>query len=205
VRDSSVYAGRRGEKIASELVNGVDDATVMNGWGSFAFDDEGTPAGRTTLFEEGVLVDYLTDRRSSHRLGVGASGNGRREGYAHLPVPRMTNTFILPGEDNPQEVLAALDRGVLCKQLGGGQVNEATGEFVFGMTEAYLVEGGEIVHAIRGANLVGHGPTALADIDAVCGDLALWTGTCGKSGQMVPAGLGTPTLRISRITIGGTA
>jgi len=204
VRDSSVYAGRRGERIGSPLVNGVDDATVQNGWGSFAFDDEGTPASRTVLFEEGVLTSYLTDRRSAHRLAATGTGNGRRESYAYLPVPRMTNTFILPGDGDPDEAIADLPRGVLCKQLGGGQVNETTGEFVFGMTEAYVIENGEVAYPIRGANLVGNGPDALRDIDLVCSDLALRPGTCGKDGQMVPAGVGTPTIRIARITVGGT-
>jgi TldD protein len=204
-KEASVYADRRGERIGSDLVTGVDDATVQNGWGSFAFDDEGTPAQRTVLIEKGVVGDYLTDRRSSHRLGVGASGNGRRQSYAHLPIPRMTNTYIVPGEADADRLVEELDRGVLCKGLGGGQVNPATGDFVFGMTEAYLVEGGEIRHALRGANLVGNGPETLSRIDAVGGDFATRPGICGKDGQSAPAALGAPTLRIARITIGGTA
>ena len=204
-KEASVYAGKRGQKLASELLTGVDDGTVQNGWGSFAFDDEGTPARRTVMFDKGVLTDFLTDRRSSHKLGVAGSGNGRRQSYAHLPVPRMTNSHILPGESDPDEIVASLDRGILCKGLGGGQVNTATGDFVFGMTEAYLVEGGEVVHPVRGANLVGNSLDALQSIDMVGADFAVKQGICGKDGQMVPVSFGTPTMRITRITIGGTA
>ncbi|HEX2029049.1 MAG TPA: TldD/PmbA family protein [Nitriliruptorales bacterium] len=204
-KEASVYAGKRGERIGSDLLSGVDDATVQNGWGSFAFDDEGTPAQRTVLFDAGVLTDYMTDRKSSRRLGLTATGNGRRQSYAHLPIPRMTNSYILPGSGDPEEVIAGLDHGVLCKGLGGGQVNPATGDFVFGMTEAYLVEGGEVRHALRGANLVGNGPETLRRIDAVCSDFAQKQGICGKDGQGAPVAFGTPTLRIARITVGGTA
>ena len=203
-KGATVFAGKQGQRIGSELLNGVDDATVQNGWGSFAFDDEGAPARRTTMFEAGVLTDYLTDRRSARRLAVVSSGNGRRESYAHLPVPRMTNTYITAGSSVPEDAVASLDRGILCKGIGGGQVNPATGDFVFGMTEAYLVEDGEIVHPVRGANLVGNGLQILADIDIVCNDVAFLQGMCGKDGQNVPAGIGAPTLRIGRITIGGT-
>lgn len=204
-KEASVYAGRRGEKIGSDLVSGVDDATVLNGWGSFAFDDEGTPAQRTMIIDKGVVGDYLTDRKNAHRLGIGTSGNARRQSYAHMPIPRMTNTYITPGQSDPETLVDEIDRGVLCKGLGGGQVNPATGDFVFGMTEAYLVEGGEVRHALRGANLVGNGPEVLAAIDAVGSDFATRPGICGKDGQRAPAALGAPTLRIARITIGGTA
>lgn len=203
-KNASVYAGRRNEAIGSEILNGVDDATVVNGWGSYAFDDEGVPASRTVMFDHGVLTDYLTDRRNSHRLGIAGSGNGRRQSYAHLPIPRMSNTYILAGTSDPRDAIASLDRGILCKGMGGGQVNTATGDFVFGMTEAYLVEHGEIRQPLRGANLVGNGPAALADVDLVCNDVAFRQGMCGKDGQSVPAGVGAPTLRIARITIGGT-
>jgi TldD protein len=204
-RDATVFTGRQGERIGAPILHGVDDATVQNGWGSFAFDDEGAPAQRTVMFEEGVLTDFLTDRRSARRLGMGQSGNGRRESYAHLPVPRMTNTYITAGDTSPDDAVASLDRGILCKGIGGGQVNPATGDFVFGMTEAYLVEGGEILHPVRGANLVGNGLRILRDIDLVCDDVGFLQGICGKDGQSVPAGIGAPTLRIARITIGGTA
>ncbi len=204
-KEASVYARKHGEQLGSELLSGVDDATVPNGWGSFAFDDEGTPAQRTVMFDRGVLVDYLTDRRSAQRLELGATGNARRQSYAHLPIPRMTNSYILPGEADPEEAIASLDRGVLCRGLGGGQVNPATGDFVFGMTEAYLVEGGEVRHAVRGANLVGNGPETLRRIDMVGTDFDARQGICGKDGQGVPVAFGTPTLRIARITVGGTA
>jgi TldD protein len=204
-KGATVFADRQGEKIGSELLNGVDDATVQNGWGSFAFDDEGAAARRTVMFDDGVLTDYLTDRRSAHKLAVVSSGNGRRESYAHLPVPRMTNTYITAGRSRPDEAVASLDRGILCKGIGGGQVNPATGDFVFGMTEAYLVERGEVLYPVRGANLVGNGLQILKDVDLVCNDVDFLQGMCGKDGQSVPAGIGAPTLRIARITIGGTA
>ena len=203
-REASVYRGRRGERIGTELVTGVDDATVPGGWGSFGFDDEGTPAQRTVLFSEGVCTDYMTDRLRAAELGIPRSGNGRRQSYAHLPIPRMTNTFILPGTDDPAEIVAGVSRGIFCKSLGGGQVDPASGDFVFGMTEAYLIEDGEITRPVRGANLVGDGPTAISRIDALGSDFAMRQGVCGKEGQGVPAGLGTPTLLISRITVGGT-
>lgn len=204
-KETSVFAGRRGEKLGTDLLSGVDDATVQNGWGSFAFDDEGAPARRTTMFERGVLTDFLTDRRSAHRLGGVSSGNARRESYKHLPVPRMTNTYVTAGESDPDETVASLDHGILCKGIGGGQVNPTTGDFVFGMTEAYLVRGGEIIHPVRGANLVGNALGILQHVDTVCNDVAFLQGMCGKDGQAVAAGIGAPTLRIARITIGGTA
>ena len=203
-KHASVYEGKQGQQVGSELLNGVDDATAPNAWGSFGFDDEGTPAQRTVMFERGVLVDYLADRRSAARLGLPRTGNGRRQSYAHLPVPRMTNSYILSGDGDPDQAVASLDRGVLCRGLGGGQVNPATGDFVFGMTEAYLVEGGEVRHALRGANLVGNGPETLQRIDLVCSDFAERQGICGKDGQSAPVAFGTPTIRIARITIGGS-
>lgn len=203
-KNASVFAGRRGDRVASELVSGVDDATVVNGWGSFAFDDEGSPAARTVLFDEGVLGDYLTDRRRSRELGIAPTGNGRRQSYAHLPIPRMTTTYIVPGEGSSEDAVASLDRGILCKGMGGGQVNTATGDFVFGTTECYLVENGEVAYPVRGVNLVGNALEALACVDMVCNDVDFKQGTCGKGGQMVPATLGSPTIRIARLTIGGT-
>ncbi|HVL98370.1 MAG TPA: TldD/PmbA family protein [Egibacteraceae bacterium] len=203
-KEASVYRGRRGERIGTPLVTGVDDATVPGAWGSFGFDDEGTPAQRTVLFSEGVCTDYMSDRLRAAELGIPRSGNGRRQSYAHLPIPRMTNTFILPGTDDPADIVASVDRGIFCKALGGGQVDPASGDFVFGMTEAYLIEKGEVTRPLRGANLVGDGPTAISRIDALGNDFEMRQGICGKDGQGVPAGLGNPTLRISRITVGGT-
>lgn len=203
-RDASVYAGRRGEQLGTRLLTGVDDATTPGGWGSFGLDDEGTPAQRTVLFEDGVCTDYLSDRRYAARLGIPRSGNGRRESYAHLPIPRMTNSYILPGSDDPAALVADVDRGIYCESLGGGQVDPASGDFVFGMTEAYLIEDGEITTPVRGANLVGDGPTAVARVDALGNDFDTRQGICGKDGQGVPVAFGTPTLRISQITVGGT-
>ena len=203
-KDSSIYRGKLGEKLASPLVSGVDDATVQGAWGSFSFDDEGWPAERTVLFDEGVLQSYLYDRVRAERAGDPSSGNGRRQSYAHLPIPRMTNTYILAGTAAADDVLRDTPRGLYAKHLGGGQVNPATGDFVFGVTEGYLIEGGEITRPVRGANLVGNGIGILAAIDAVADDFDTLQGICGKEGQGVPVGNGSPTLRISRMTVGGT-
>ena len=203
-KGASVYRGRRGEKIGTDLISGVDDATVTNAWGSFGFDDEGTPAQRTVLFDHGVCTDYMTDRLRAGQLGLPRTGNARRQSYAHLPIPRMTNTYILPGDDDPQEIVRSVKRGLYCAQLGGGQVDPASGDFVFGVAVGWLIENGELTHPVRGANLVGDGPSILARIDAVGTDFDTREGVCGKDGQGVPAGLGNPTLRIDRITIGGT-
>ena len=203
-KGASVYRGKQGQRLGTPIFTGVDDATVPGGWGSFGFDDEGTPAQRTVLFSEGVCTDYMTDRIRAAELGLPRSGNGRRQSYAHLPIPRMTNSSILPGRDDPAEILASVKRGLYCKSLGGGQVDPASGDFVFGVTEAYLVENGEITRPVRGANLVGDGPTVLGRIDALGSDFDTRQGICGKDGQGVPVAFGTPTLRISRITVGGT-
>ena len=203
-KGASVYQGRQGEQIGSELISGVDDATVANAWGSYGFDDEGTPAQRTVLFERGVCTDYMTDRLRADELGLPRSGNARRQSYAHLPIPRMTNTYILPGEDDPDEIVRSVKRGLFCEQLGGGQVDPASGDFVFGVAVGWLIEDGRLTHPVRGANLVGDGPSILARIDAVGTDFGVREGICGKDGQGVPAGLGNPTVRISRITVGGT-
>ena len=203
-KDSSIYRGRLGERLASPLVSGVDDATEPYAWGSFSFDDEGWPAERTVLFAEGVLERFLYDRIRAEHDGVPSSGNGRRQSYAHLPIPRMTNTSILPGTSSAEDVVADTVRGLYAKRLGGGQVNPATGDFVFGVTEAYLIEGGELTRPVRGANLVGNGTGILQAIDAVADDFDTFVGICGKEGQGVPVGNGSPTLRIARMTVGGT-
>lgn len=203
-KDASVYRGRRGERLATPIFSGVDDATTPGGWGSVGFDDEGTPAQRTVLFDEGVCTDYMSDRLRAAELGIARTGNGRRQSYAHLPIPRMTNSYILPGRDDPSDILASVKRGVYCKSLGGGQVDPASGDFVFGMTEAYLIENGEVTRPLRGANLVGDGPTAISRVDALGTDFDTRQGICGKDGQGVPVAFGTPTLRISQITVGGT-
>jgi TldD protein len=203
-KGASVYRGRQGEKIGSDVISGVDDATVAGAWGSFGFDDEGTPAQRTVLFERGVCTDYMTDRLRASELGLARTGNARRQSYAHLPIPRMTNTYILPGDDDPAEIVRSVKRGLFCEQLGGGQVEPASGDFVFGVAVGWLIDNGELVRPVRGANLVGDGPTILARIDAVGTDFDSREGICGKDGQGVPAGLGNPTVRIDRITVGGT-
>jgi TldD protein len=203
---ASVFAGRVGEQVATPLVTLIDDGTMAGEWGHFTIDDEGRPAGHNVLIEGGVLTDYMWDHLRARKEGRRSSGNGRRQSYQHLPMVRMTNTFISNGSDDPAGIVAGTDRGVYVAQLGGGQVNTATGDFVFGMTEAYLIENGEITEPIREGNLIGNGPEVLTRIDAVGNDFAMGSpGTCGKDGQGVPVGDGTPTLRVTSLTIGGTA
>jgi TldD protein len=203
-KGASIYKDRTGERIGSELLNAVDDGSIPGLWGSFAFDDEGTPSQRTVLFKDGELTGALTDLLRAKALGLARSGNGRRQSYAHLPIPRMTNSNILPGDDDPDEIVRQVSRGLYAKSFAGGQVNTATGDFVFGLSEAYLIENGELTKPVRGANLIGNGPEVLARIDAVGRDYEIWWGTCGKDGQGVPVTCGMPTVRISRITVGGT-
>jgi len=204
-KDASVYRlDKRGERLASPLVNGVDDGTVAEAWGSFAVDDEGTPAQRTELFREGELVGFLYDRLRAEHDGVPSTGNGRRQSYANLPIPRMRNSYILAGTDRPEDVVSNTPHGLYAKTLGGGQVNPATGDFVFGVAEGYLIEGGAITAPVRGANLIGNGPQILSAIDAVADDFETRDGVCGKEGQGVPVSNGSPTLRIARMTVGGT-
>jgi TldD protein len=203
-KEASVYRGRVGEVLAADILNGVDDATVPNAWGSFSFDDEGAPAQRTVLFEDGVLRGWLYDRLRADKDGVPSSGNGRRQSYAHPPIPRMTNTYILNGESSADELVSSTERGVYVTALAGGQTNPATGDFVFGCSEAYLIERGTIGSPVRGANLIGRAIEVMSSVDGIADDFDVWPGTCGKDGQMVPVGSGSPSLRVSRITIGGT-
>jgi TldD protein len=203
-KEASVYRGLVGERCASELIDGVDDATIPNGWGSFDFDDEGEPARRTVLFVGGVLQGFLHDRLRAAKMSVPTTGNGRRESYANPPIVRMTNTNILPGTTDPGEIVRSTDRGVYVTGLGGGQVNPATGDFVFGVSEGYLIEHGEITTPVRGANLIGRAIDVMSSVDAVGTDFETWEGVCGKDGQGAPVGSGSPTLRIARITVGGT-
>ena len=205
-KDASVYRGRVGELVASPLVTLVDDGTMGPEWGSFSIDDEGRPAGRNTLIEDGVLTDYMWDFLRARKEKRESSGNGRRESYRHLPMVRMTNTFLTNGTEDPEAIIRDTPHGVYVAKLGGGQVNTATGDFVFGMTEAYMIEGGEITDPIRDANLIGNGPEVLKNIDVVGNDFAMGPpGTCGKDGQGVPVGDGNPTLRVTGMTVGGTA
>ncbi len=205
LKDSSVYAGRVGELVASPLVTLVDDGTLGPEWGRYAFDDEGRPSKRNVLIENGILTDYMWDFMRARKARRESSGNGRRESYQHLPMVRMTNTFLLQGDDDPEEIVAQTPHGVYVAHLGGGQVNSATGDFTFGTTEAYLIENGRITEPIRDTNLIGNGPDILAKVDAVGKDFDMGPGTCGKDGQAVPVGCGTPTLRVTGVTIGGTA
>jgi TldD protein len=203
----SAFAGRLGQKVASELVTVVDDGTIPNRRGSLNVDDEGTPTGRTVLIENGVLRGYMQDRLNARLMGMPATGNGRRESYAHPPLPRMTNTFMLAGEDDPGDIIRSVERGLYAVSFGGGQVDITSGKFVFSASEAYLIEGGRITAPVKGATLIGHGPDALTRVSRVGRDLQLdeGIGTCGKDGQSVPVGVGMPTVRIDAMTVGGTA
>jgi TldD protein len=207
VKGSSTFAGRVGEQVASPLVTLVDDGTVTGAWGNLAVDDEGHPATRNVLIQDGVLADYMWDGRSARKEKHALSGNGRRQTYKVLPMVRMTNTYLLNGDSDPDDIVASTERGVFVKKLGGGQVDTASGDFVFGMVESYLIENGEITEPLRESNLVGNGPDVLTAIDAVANDfkLADGGGMCGKDGQSVPVGMGQPTLRVAAMTVGGTA
>ena len=205
VKNASVYVGQVGRQVASPLVTLVDDGGVGTEWGTFAVDDEGRPAQRNVLIDKGILTDYLWDYLRARKEGRRSSGNGRRQSYQCLPMVRMTNTFLLPGEDDADEIIAQTPRGVYVARLGGGQVNTTTGDFVFGTTEAYLIEDGHLTEPLRDANLIGNGPEILTRVDAVAGDFAMTPGTCGKDGQSVPVGCGQATLRLTGVTIGGTA
>ena len=202
-RGASVYAGRRGARLCPLPLTAVDDPTVPGGWGSFAADDEGIPARRTVMIAEGICAGFLTDRLHAERLGLPRTGNGRRRSYAHPPLPRMSNSYLLPGGDDPREILRATRHGLYCRALGGGMVDGVTGTFTFAVTEAYRIERGELVAPVRGATLIGDGPTALARIDAIGSDFAVQEGTCAKGNQRLPVGLGAPTLRIARLAVGG--
>jgi TldD protein len=205
-KNVSVFAGQVGQHVASPLVTLVDDGTMGPEWGTIGVDDEGHAAGRNVLIENGILTDYMWDYLRARKEGRSSSGNGRRESYQHLPMVRMTNTYVIAGREDPDEIIRQTPSGVYVAQLGGGQVNTATGDFVFGMTEAYLIEDGKVTAPLRDANLIGNGPEVLRDIDAVANDFAMGPpGTCGKNGQGVPVGDGQPTLRVSGMTVGGTA
>jgi TldD protein len=199
----SVFSDKIGARVASPLVTVVDDSTLPGKRGSFRFDDEGTPSGRTVLVNKGVLQSYLYDKLSSLKDGVRSTGNGRRESYRHRPIPRMTNTFIAEGEMRPEAILRSLDRGLLVKKMGGGQVNTVTGDFVFDVQEGYMIEKGKKGEPVRGATLTGNGPRVLESIDMVADDLGFSIGTCGKDAQGVPVSDAMPTIRIPEIVVGG--
>jgi TldD protein len=205
-KGASVFAGKVGELVAAPSVTLVDDGTMSEEWGAISIDDEGKPSQRNVLIQDGVLTDYMWDFLRARKEGRRSSGNGRRQSYQHLPMVRMTNTYVLGGPDDPDEIIRSTDYGVYVVQLGGGQVNTATGDFVFGMTEAYLIENGQVTDPLRESNLIGNGPQVLRDIDALGNDFAMgMPGTCGKDGQGVPVGDGQPTLRVRALTVGGTA
>ncbi|WP_263260394.1 metalloprotease TldD [Pseudomonas sp. RIT-PI-S] len=205
-KGSSAYSGRVGEQVASSLCTIVDDGTLQGRRGSLSVDDEGTRTQCTTLIENGILKGYMQDKLNARLMGAAATGNGRRESYAHLPMPRMTNTYMLAGEHDPAEIIASVKKGLYCANLGGGQVDITSGKFVFSTSEAYLIEDGRITAPVKGATLIGNGPECMSRVSMVGTDLALdsGVGTCGKDGQSVPVGVGQPTLKIDAITVGGT-
>ncbi len=203
----SAFAGRLGEKVASPLCTVVDDGTIPNRRGSLNVDDEGTPTSRTVLIEKGVLRGYLQDRLNARLMKMAPTGNGRRESFAHAPMPRMTNTFMLPGDATPEEIIRSVKKGLFAVSFGGGQVDITNGKFVFSASEAYLIENGQATRPVKGATLIGNGPDVLTKVSMVGSDLQLdpGIGTCGKDGQSVPVGVGLPTIRIDGITVGGTS
>lgn len=203
-KDASVYAGRLGEQVARPLLTAYDDGRLAGEWGSEGIDDEGTPTQKTEVIAEGRLTSFLYDRLTASRDGVASTGNGRRESFRHLPIPRMTNTYIAPGDAEPEAMIGEVGRGFYAVSFGGGQVDPATGDFVFGVSEGYLIEGGKITAPCRGATLIGNCLDALAAIDAVGNDFWMKTGICGKGGQRVPVGTGQGHVRIAAMTVGGT-
>jgi TldD protein len=205
-KETSAFSGRMGQKVASELVTVVDDGTIANRRGSLNVDDEGTPTRRNVLIEKGILVGYMQDRLNARLMGAAPTGNGRRESYAYPPMPRMTNTFMLAGHDDPADIIRSVPRGLYAVNFGGGQVDITNGKFVFSTSEAYLIENGEVTRPVKGATLIGNGPDALTRVSRVGHDLKMdeGVGTCGKDGQSVPVGVGLPTIRIDGITVGGT-
>lgn len=205
-KKTSAFSDMIGQRVASPGVTVVDDGTLENRRGSLTLDDEGTPTGRTVLIEDGILCGYLQDRMNARLMGAKPTGNGRRQNFAYAPMPRMTNTFMLAGPHDPQEIIRSTPKGIYAVNFGGGQVDITSGKFVFSCTEAYLVENGKVTSPIKGATLIGHGPESMTRISMIGNDLQLdkGTGTCGKDGQSVPVGVGQPTLKLERMTVGGT-
>jgi TldD protein len=205
-KKTSNYTAQLGQMVASPLCTVVDDGTIGHARGSINVDDEGNPGRRNVLIENGVLAAYMQDRLSAKHFGISASGNGRRQSFRHEPLPRMTNTFLTPGQDDPEDIIRSVKRGVYAKHFSGGQVNISNGDFVFSLTESYLIEDGKVTAPLKGVNLIGNGPDVLRKVTMLGHDFKLSDGTwtCGKDGQSVPVGIGTPTLKISEITVGGT-
>jgi TldD protein len=206
-KGSSAFAGRIGQRVAARGVTVLDDGTIADRRGSLNVDDEGQPTQRNVLIEDGILRGYLHDSLNARLMGGRSTGSARRESYAHVPMPRMTNTFMLGGDRDPAEIVASIDRGLYATNFGGGQVDITSGKFVFSASEAFWVEKGKVLYPVKGATLVGHGPDALTRVSMIGRDMALdaGVGVCGKEGQSVPVGVGQPTLRIDRMTVGGTA
>jgi TldD protein len=206
-KGTSAFSGRVGQAVASSLCTVVDDGTMPNRRGSLSIDDEGTPGQYNVLIEKGVLRGYMQDKLNARLMGVSPTGNGRRESFAHIPMPRMTNTYMLPGPHDPEEIIASVKKGLYAPNFGGGQVDITSGKFVFSASEAYLIENGKVTTPVKGAMLIGDGPEALSKISMVGNDLKLdrGVGTCGKDGQSVPVGVGQPTLKIDELTVGGTS
>ena len=206
-KGTSAFSGRLGERVAAEGVTVIDDGAIDLRRGSLTIDDEGTPTSRTVLIEDGILKGYMQDRLNARLMGMEATGNGRRESFAHAPMPRMTNTFMLAGKDEPDELIGRVKDGIYAKSFGGGQVDITSGKFVFNCTEAYRIRGGKIAEPVKGATLIGDGPTVLTKVSGIGNDFALdeGIGICGKGGQSVPAGVGQPTLLVDALTVGGTA
>ena len=203
-KGASIYDGKLGEIVAADIVSAYDEGSIPNGWGSQAFDDEGVPTQKTMVIEGGRLTGYLYDRLRAREAGAAPTGNGRRQSFRHVPIPRMTTTYIAPGDASPEDIIAATPKGFYAKSLAGGQVEPASGNFVFGVAEGYLIEDGKITTPLRGATLVGNGIDILMKIDLIAGDFDVKTGVCGKDGQGVPVGTGQATLRIAEMTVGGT-
>jgi TldD protein len=205
-KKTSAFAGLIGQKVASEKVTVVDNGTMPNRRGSLNVDDEGVPTRETVLIENGILKGYLTDKMSARLMGTESTGSGRRESYHHITMPRMTNTYMLNGEDVPEDIIKSVKRGLYAVNFGGGQVDITNGKFVFSASEAYLIEDGKVTRPVKGATLIGNGPEALKYVSMVGNDLALdeGIGTCGKAGQSVPVGVGMPTVKLDRMTVGGT-
>lgn len=205
-KESSAFSGKVGQQVTSELCTIVDDGTMANRRGSVNIDDEGTPGQYNVLIEKGILKGYMQDKHNASLMGVSPTGNGRRESYAHLPMPRMTNTYMLAGESDPQDIIKSVKKGIYAPNFAGGQVDITSGKFVFTSSEAYLIENGEITSPVKGATLIGSGPEAMKSVSMVGNDLKLdaGVGVCGKDGQSVPVGVGQPTLKIDEMTIGGT-
>jgi TldD protein len=205
-KGTSAFSNRIGEQVGARGVTVVDDGTILDRRGSLSIDDEGEPTARNVLIEDGILRGYLQDRLNSRLMGVPSTGNGRRESYAHIPMPRMTNTYMVGGDKDPEEILASVDRGLFAVNFGGGEVDITSGKFVFSAAEAWWIEGGKLQYPVKGATLIGNGPDALTRVSMIGNDMALdpGIGTCGKEGQSVPVGVGQPTIRIEGLTVGGT-